>query len=76
LYLVSFPVDALRIFSSVIWFRQFWKKKLVRDLPSRLVSGHVGEVLLFHWPFKGILSDSIFSDIWFRPLRLICQFLA
>jgi hypothetical protein len=38
------------------------KKKLVRDLPSRpcLVSGHVWEVLLFHWPFKGILSDSLF----------------
>ena len=38
------------------------KIKLVRDLPLRpcLVSSHVGEVLLFHWPFKGILSDSIF----------------
>ena len=51
-------------FCSVIWFRQFCKKKkLVRDLPSRPCpfSGHVWEVLLFHWPFKGILSESIFS---------------
>ena len=31
-------------------FVNYVKRKLVRDLPSRpcLVSGHVGEVLLFH----------------------------
>jgi hypothetical protein len=57
-------------------FANFVNKKELRDLPSRpcLVSGHVREVLLFHWPFKGILSDSIFFDIRFRLSRLICQF--
>jgi hypothetical protein len=38
------------------------KKNLVQNLPSRpcLASCHVGEVLLFHWPFKGILSQYFF----------------